>query len=89
MTAALLPVPLPRGVAQRSPDDFMGPRHHPSPAPNRPSIALEMAMSLKPHVRPCSVNSVTHGLDEIEKKLRTSLTCLEFKSIQSHSIHMD
>jgi hypothetical protein len=37
---------------------------------------------------PYSVNPVTHELDKFGKKLR-SLTCLGFKTIQSHSIHMD
>jgi hypothetical protein len=37
----------------------------------------------------CSVIPNTHGLDGIGKKLRRSLTCLGFKPIQSHSIHMD
>jgi hypothetical protein len=38
--------------------------------------------------RPCLINPVSHRLDEIGKKIR-NLICLGFKSIQSHSIHMD
>jgi hypothetical protein len=52
------------------------------------SYYFEIKLPSYKKLRICSVISIIHRLDEIEIFLRT-LTFLEFKPSQFHSIHMD